>query len=65
LVPFLSGCLAFVRDFGPGYRDYHHRWPRPAKSSGFVVYSSRVQGMARVRSGQAPAWPLSSGRSAR
>ena len=30
-----------------------------------VVTARTVQGMARVRSGQAPAWPLVSGRSAR
>jgi len=30
-----------------------------------IVTASTVQGMARVRSGQAPAWPLVSDRSAR
>ena len=30
-----------------------------------VMTASTLQGMARVRSGQAPAWPLSSGRSVR
>jgi hypothetical protein len=31
----------------------------------YIVTAHTVQGMARVRSGQAPAWPLSSDRSVR
>jgi len=31
----------------------------------FAVTACTLQGMARARSGQAPAWPLSSGRSVR
>ena len=51
-----------------------HAWSPPipaARESGCVpaqtppLAACTVQGMARVRSGQAPAWPLVSGRSAR
>ncbi len=45
------------------------RWPllllSPLLSAAVWVTTRTVQGMARVRSGQAPAWPLSSGRSVR
>jgi hypothetical protein len=50
-----SGCLAVARVCA--WRDVH---PCPG-----AVTTRTVQGMARVRSGQAPAWPLSSDRSVR
>ena len=39
----------------PWFSSYHHS----------VILACALQGMARVRSGQAPAWPLVSGRSVR
>jgi hypothetical protein len=38
---------------------------RGPSGAGFRVTARAVQGMARVRSGQAPAWPLVSDRSVR
>jgi hypothetical protein len=40
-------------------------WTLPTVFKSFRVTARTVQGMARVRSGQAPAWPLSSDRSVR
>ena len=45
-----------------------HAWSAPemrGPGADFRVTARTMQGMARVRSGQAPAWPLSSGRSVR
>jgi hypothetical protein len=55
-VPQLSACVSRCP---PPWQQY---WQQPQEPE---THTRSVQWMARVRSGQAPAWPLSSGRSVR